>query len=76
MSLPIEYRKKISKHLPLGEKSSIARKLGVRRQHVSAWFNGSTSNLAIEKAVMKSFAKCIKEQEKYKELIDFLDKID
>ena len=78
MALSIEYRKKISESLPRGAKSAIARKLGIQRQNISNWFLYGKSP-RIEKAVLDYFHEYMQvyklEQQRIKETVAFLDKI-
>lgn len=64
MALSLEIRKTIAKKMPWGAKTHIAEMAGVKKSNVSSWFYGRSSNIKIEKAVIRNFDEFVKKQMK------------
>lgn len=62
MALSIEERKIMQAYLPYGSRAEVAKKLGVRRQHINAYFIGQANSPKIEKALIEK-VKELKEEE-------------
>ena len=62
MALSIEERKIIQDYLPYGSRTEVAKQLGIRKQHINAYFIGETNSPKIERALLKK-VKELKEEE-------------
>ena len=62
MALSIEERKIMQAYLPYGSRTEVAKQLGIRKQHINAYFIGETNSPKIERALLKK-VKELKEEE-------------
>ncbi|MBQ7824198.1 MAG: hypothetical protein IJ338_08525 [Bacteroidaceae bacterium] len=63
MALSIEERKIIQDYLPYGSRTEVAKQLGIRKQHINAYFIGETNSPKIERALLKKVKELKKVEE-------------